>query len=60
MPEAFGKLCEWKEGTEDVAGEMIAPKDGQRIFEEKRDSSIQNDFASAFEAALKQIKKKKK
>lgn len=60
MPEGFGKPSNWKEWKEDLAGEMIKSKEAQRIFEEKRDSSIQNDFAGAFEAALKQIKKKNK
>lgn len=60
MPKGFGKPSTWKEGAEDVSGEMIASKEAQRVYEKMRDSSIQEDFVGAFEEALKQIKKKKK
>jgi len=60
MPKGFGKPSEWKEGTKDVAGEMIASKEGQKVYEKMRDSSIQDDFVGAFEEALKQVIKNKK
>ncbi len=55
MPKGFGKPSTWKEGSKDVSNEMIATKKGQKVYESMRDSSIQNDFISAFEKALKDL-----
>lgn len=60
MPKGFGKPSEWKEGTRDVAIEMIASKEGQKVYEKMRDSSIQDGFIGAFEEALKQVLENKK
>ncbi len=60
MPKGFGKPSTWKEGTKDVTNEMISTKKGQEVYEKMRDSSVQDDFAGAFEQALKDILKNKK
>ena len=59
MPRGFGKPSTWEKGTKDVSNEMISTKEGQKIYEKMRDSSIQEDFAGAFEQALKELLKKK-
>jgi hypothetical protein len=60
MPKGFGKPSTWKEGTKDVTNEMISTKKGKEVNEKMRNSSIQDDFAGAFEQALKDMLKKKK
>jgi hypothetical protein len=59
MPKGFGKPSTWKEGTKDVSSEMIVTREGQRVYEKMRDSSIQNDFIGAFEQALKALLNRK-
>jgi RHS repeat-associated protein len=59
MPKGFGKSSTWKEGSKDVTNETIATREGQKSYEKMRDASIQDDFISAFEHALKDMLNKK-
>ncbi len=60
LPKGFGKPSKWKESSKDVSNEMIATKEGQKIYESMREASIQDNFASAFDKALKEVIKKNK
>lgn len=59
MPKGFGKPSTWIEGSKDVTNEMISTKEGQKVYEKMRGSSIQDDIVGAFEHVLKDLLKKK-
>ncbi|MBW1847861.1 MAG: hypothetical protein JRJ27_12115 [Deltaproteobacteria bacterium] len=57
MKKGFGKPSTWKQGTKEVANEMIAEKVGQEAYEKAVLNATQKKFAVAFEQALKKILK---
>jgi hypothetical protein len=58
VPKGFSNPSTWKEASKDVSNEMIATKEGQKVYESMREASIQNNFVGAFDKALKDLSKK--